>query len=210
MGHWIPAQAHVLFWGTMSFQSQSPRCWLNSYFVSKPYPTWDAWPSSVSLSHLPVLNGYSWLNVLWQLCGVCWPLFYPIIMTTAFCVHLTISSWLSAFTITMTKVYFISQVAFYGNNIMNHFICDVSPTFKLSCMDLSMAEMVDFVLVIVILVFPLSTTVIFLCLHCLFLHIPSATGQQKAFFTYASNLAVVAISCTALIFICLTSGHCFI
>lgn len=103
MGHWIPAQAHVLFWGTMSFQSQSPRCWLNSYFVSKPYPTWDAWPSSVSLSHLPVLNGYSWLNVLWQLCGVCWPLCYPIIMTTAFCVHLTITSWLSAFTITMNR-----------------------------------------------------------------------------------------------------------
>ncbi|XP_054438579.1 olfactory receptor 6 [Pteronotus mesoamericanus] len=134
--------------------------------------------------------------------AICWPLRYPLMMTTGFCVQLTISSWVSGFTISMVKVYFISQVAFCGNNILNHFFCDVSPILKLACMDFSMAEIVDFALAIVILLFPLSATVIsYAFIVSTILHIPSATGQRKAFSTCASHLTVVVIFYTAAIFI---------
>ena len=133
--------------------------------------------------------------------AICWPLRYPVMMTTEFCVQLTISSWLSGFTVSLAKVYFISQVSFCGNNILNHFFCDVSPILKLACMDLSMAEMVDFVLAIIILVFPLSATVLsYAFIVSAILHIPSATGQRKAFSTCASHLMVVVIFYTAVIF----------
>lgn len=133
--------------------------------------------------------------------AICWPLRYPVMMTTEFCVQLTITSWLSGFTVSLAKVYFISQVSFCGNNILNHFFCDVSPILKLACMDLSMAEMVDFVLAIIILVFPLSATVLsYAFIVSAILHIPSATGQRKAFSTCASHLMVVVIFYTAVIF----------
>ncbi|XP_046493767.1 olfactory receptor 6 [Equus quagga] len=133
--------------------------------------------------------------------AICLPLRYPVIMTTGFCVQLTISSWVSGFTISMAKVYFISQVAFCGNNILNHFFCDVSPILKLACTDFSMAELVDFALAIIILVFPLSATVLsYVFIVSTILHIPSATGQWKAFSTCASHLTVVVIFYTAVIF----------
>ncbi|XP_004389154.1 olfactory receptor 6 [Trichechus manatus latirostris] len=133
--------------------------------------------------------------------AICWPLRYPVMMTTGFCVQLTISSWVSGFTISMAKVYFISQVVFCGNNILNHFFCDVSPILKLACVDFFMAEMVDFALAIVILVFPLSATILsYAFIVSTILHIPSVTGQQKAFSTCASHLTVVVIFYTAVIF----------
>ncbi|XP_006049794.3 olfactory receptor 6 [Bubalus bubalis] len=133
--------------------------------------------------------------------AICWPLRYPVMMTTEFCVQLTISSWLSGFTVSLAKVYFISQVSFCGNNILNHFFCDVSPILKLACMDSSMAEMVDFVLAVIILVFPLSAPVLsYAFIVSAILHIPSATGQRKAFSTCASHLMVVVIFYTAVIF----------
>ena len=133
--------------------------------------------------------------------AICWPLRYPVMMTTGFCVQLTISSWVSGFTISMAKVYFISRVAFCGNNVLNHFFCDVSPILKLACMNLSMAETVDFALAIVILIFPLSATVLsYGFIVSTVLQIPSATGQRKAFSTCASHLTVVVIFYTAVIF----------
>ncbi|XP_037696073.1 olfactory receptor 6 [Choloepus didactylus] len=133
--------------------------------------------------------------------AICWPLRYPVMMNTRFCVQLTIGSWVSGFTISMAKVYFISQVAFCGSNILNHFFCDVSPILKLACLDFSVAEMVDFLLAIVILVFPLSATVLsYVFIVSTILHIPSSSGQRKAFSTCASHITVVVIFYTAVIF----------
>ena len=142
--------------------------------------------------------------------AICWPLRYPVMMTTEFCVQLTISSWLSGFTVSLAKVYFISQVSFCGNNILNHFFCDVSPILKLACMDLSMTEMVDFVLAIIILVFPLSATVLsYAFIVSAILHIPSATGQWLLYLCLSPyGGSHLLHSCD--LHVCPTSGHCFI
>ncbi|XP_046928363.1 olfactory receptor 6 [Lynx rufus] len=208
---WVTGSLHkpmYYFLGTMSF--------LESWYVSVTVPKMLAGfllrPNTISFLGC-MIQLYFFISLACTECvllaamaydryvAICCPLRYPAMMTTGFCVQLTISSWVSGFTISMAKVYFISRVAFCGNNILNHFFCDVSPILKLACMDFSMAEMVDFVLAILILVFPLSATVLsYGFIVSTILHIPSATGQWKTFSTCASHLTVVVIFYTAVIF----------
>ncbi|CAO2582678.1 Olfactory receptor 6 [Lemmus lemmus] len=124
--------------------------------------------------------------------AICHPLRYPVIMTTVYCLQLMALSYFSGFMVSVVKVYFISHVAFCGSNVMNHFFCDISPILKLACKDMSTAELVDFALAIVILVFPLITTVLS------YIYIVSTI--RKAFSTCASHLTVVVIFYTAVIF----------
>ncbi|XP_036903326.1 olfactory receptor 6 [Sturnira hondurensis] len=209
---WVTGSLHkpmYYFLGTMSFLET----WYISVTVPKMLVGFLLCPNTISFLGC-MIQLYFFLSLACTECvllaamaydryvAICWPLQYPLMMTTEFCVQLTISSWVSGFTISMAKVYFISQVSFCGNNIMNHFFCDVSPILKLACMDFSMAETVDFALAIVILLFPLSATVIsYAFIVSTILHIPSATGQQKAFSTCASHLTVVVIFYSAAIFI---------
>ncbi|XP_051829555.1 olfactory receptor 6-like [Antechinus flavipes] len=133
--------------------------------------------------------------------AICQPLHYPVIMTIELCFQLTTFSWACGFSIGIIKVYYISRVIFCGNNVLNHFFCDVSPILKLACKNISMAEMVDFALAIVILIFPFSATVLsYGFIISTVLHIPSAAGQRKAFSTCASHLTVVIIFYMAVIF----------
>ncbi|XP_027706158.1 olfactory receptor 6-like [Vombatus ursinus] len=133
--------------------------------------------------------------------AICHPLHYPVIMTTEFCMQLTVSSWVCGFSIAVAKVYFISRVNFCSNNVLNHFFCDVSPILKLACKNFSMAETVDFSLAFVILIFPFSATVLsYGFIISTVLHIPSASGRQKAFSTCVSHLTVVVIYYMAVIF----------
>ncbi|EFB14155.1 hypothetical protein PANDA_014438, partial [Ailuropoda melanoleuca] len=208
---WITGSLHkpmYYFLGTMSFLET----WYVSVTVPKMLAGFLLRPNTISFLGC-MIQLYFFISLACTECvllaamaydryvAICCPLHYPAMMTTGFCVQLTISSWVSGFTISMAKVYFISQVAFCGNNILNHFFCDVSPILKLACMDFSMAEMVDFVLAILILVFPLSVTVLsYGFIVSTILHIPSATGQWKAFSTCASHLTVVVIFYTAVIF----------
>ncbi|XP_012884154.1 PREDICTED: olfactory receptor 6 [Dipodomys ordii] len=208
---WVTGSLHkpmYYFLGTMSFLE----AWYISVTVPKMLTGFLLHPNTISFLGC-MTQLYFFISLACTECvllaamaydryvAICCPLRYPVMMTTGFCVQLTISSWVSGFTISMAKVYFISQVSFCGNNILNHFFCDVSPILKLACMNLSMAEIVDFVLAIVILVFPLSATVLsYVFIISTILHIPSATGQRKAFSTCASHLTVVIIFYTAVIF----------
>ena len=66
---------------------------------------------------------------------------------------------------------------------------------------MSTAELVDFALAIVILVFPLITTVLsYIYIVSTILRIPSTQGRKKAFSTCASHLTVVCMCFGATIF----------
>ncbi|XP_027807506.2 olfactory receptor 6B2 [Marmota flaviventris] len=133
--------------------------------------------------------------------AICHPLRYQVIMTTGLCVQLVAFSFASGFTISVIKVYFISSATFCGSNVLNHFFCDISPILKLACTDFSTAELVDFVLAFLILVFPLLATILsYGHITLAVLRIPSATGRWRAFSTCASHLTVVTIFYMAMIF----------
>ncbi|XP_037687568.1 olfactory receptor 226-like isoform X2 [Choloepus didactylus] len=134
--------------------------------------------------------------------AVCSPLRYPAIVGPRLCSLLAAASWCSGFAVSLGKVFFISRLGYCGPNVMNHFFCDVSPLLNLACSDMSTAELMDFLLALLILLGPLLLTASsYAAILRALLRIPSAAGRQKAFSTCASHLAVVAIFYSASLFI---------
>uniref|UniRef100_A0ABM5GN03 Olfactory receptor n=1 Tax=Pogona vitticeps TaxID=103695 RepID=A0ABM5GN03_9SAUR len=133
--------------------------------------------------------------------AICNPLRYSVVMSSQFCLQLAVASWFIGFLISIIKVFFISRLSFCGPNIINHFFCDISPLLNLSCTDRTVAEMVDFVFALIILIIPLSLTIgFYVCIIGTILRIPTAQGKRKAFSTCASHLAVVVIFYSATLF----------
>ncbi|NXC44371.1 OR6B1 protein, partial [Penelope pileata] len=126
--------------------------------------------------------------------AICQPLRYLVIMTNRMCVYLIALSWFSGFTVSLIKISFISQLEFCGSRAINHFFCDISPVLNLACTDMSVAEMVDFVLALFILLVPLFITIVsYLLIIMTILSIPVTQSKKKAFSTCASHLTVVTI-----------------
>ncbi|NXP03723.1 OL226 protein, partial [Thinocorus orbignyianus] len=134
--------------------------------------------------------------------AICNPLHYPIIMDHTLCARLAVGSWMSGFLISTGKVYFISHQTYCGPNTINHFFCDVSPLLKLACTDMSVAELMDFLLAMLILLVPLTVIMTsYVCIISTVMGIPSAQGRHKAFSTCTSHLLVVMVFYTASLFI---------
>nr|XP_020670696.1 olfactory receptor 6B1-like [Pogona vitticeps] len=133
--------------------------------------------------------------------AICNPLRYPTIMTQHLCMQLAVGSWVTGFVASMLKVAFISQLPFCGPNTINHYFCDISPLLNRACEDMTVAEIVDFVLALLILLVPLSIiTVSYICIIGTILHIPTSQGQKKAFSTCTAHLTVVSIFFSATLF----------
>ncbi|NWV51752.1 OR6B1 protein, partial [Daphoenositta chrysoptera] len=133
--------------------------------------------------------------------AVCSPLHYPLILTPRACLQLATGSWLLGFLLSVLKVSFISQLSFCGPGVINHFYCDISPLLNLSCADRRLAELVDFVSALLILLIPLSVIIIsYICIISTILLIPMAQNKKKAFSTCASHLVVVIIFFSATLF----------
>ncbi|NXG49176.1 OR6B1 protein, partial [Psilopogon haemacephalus] len=133
--------------------------------------------------------------------AICNPLRYLVIMNHRLCLQLATCCWLTGFLASMVKVLFISQLSFCGSNIINHFFCDISPLLNLSCADMTIAEIVDFILALLILLIPLSVTIIsYICIISTILNIPTAQGRKKAFSTCVSHITVVIIFFSATLF----------
>ncbi|XP_066485645.1 olfactory receptor 6B1-like [Tiliqua scincoides] len=133
--------------------------------------------------------------------AICNPLRYPTIVTHHLCMQLAVSSWLTGFLASMLKVVFISRLPFCGPNIINHFFCDISPLLNMACEDMTVAEIVDFVLALIILLVPLSVTIVsYICIIGTILCIPTVQGRKKAFSTCAAHLTVVTIFFSATLF----------
>ncbi|XP_054849790.1 olfactory receptor 6B1-like [Eublepharis macularius] len=133
--------------------------------------------------------------------AICNPLRYPVIMTHRLCFQLGLLPWVCGFSISLVEVIFISRLSFCGPGVINHFFCDISPVLNLSCTDMSVAELVDFILALVILLMPLSITILsYLFIIISIFHIPTNQGKKKAFSTCASHLTVVIIFFSTTVF----------
>uniref|UniRef100_A0A8C5LWI9 Olfactory receptor n=1 Tax=Leptobrachium leishanense TaxID=445787 RepID=A0A8C5LWI9_9ANUR len=124
--------------------------------------------------------------------AVCKPLHYQTIMVFPFCLFLVILSWILAFVITLISTVLLSQLDFCYSGDIDHFFCDYAPIIQLSCSDTTAVQLVILILgtpeVVIETGIIISTYVcIFLAIH----RISSTTGQQKAFSTCSSHLAVV-------------------
>ncbi|XP_068104036.1 olfactory receptor 226-like [Hyperolius riggenbachi] len=134
--------------------------------------------------------------------AICIPLHYTVIMSDNHCLVMAVGSWILGFSIAMLKAIFIFQLTFCGPNTINHFFCDISPVLNLACTDISLAELVDFILGMIVSLVPLSVIIFtYISIIKTVIRIPSTQGQKKAFSTCASHLTVVAIFYSTTFFI---------
>ncbi|KAE8633915.1 hypothetical protein XENTR_v10002140 [Xenopus tropicalis] len=126
--------------------------------------------------------------------AICTPLRYHSIMTNKMCWSLTWASLFLGFLSCSFSVGLISKLNFCGPNVINHYVCDISPVINLSCEDISAVELVDFITALIVLLSSsVPITVSYISIISTVRKIPSGRGWKKAFSTCASHLAVVII-----------------
>ncbi|KAM5145573.1 olfactory receptor 6Q1-like [Mantella aurantiaca] len=126
--------------------------------------------------------------------AICNPLQYTVIMQDRCVWCLLISSWSTGLFTPIVPIYFLTQLNFCGPYEVDHYFCDASPLLRLACGNIKTKEFVDFIVSVIVLIS--SSSVIFISYICItwtILKMPSAQGQQKAFSTCTSHLAVVCI-----------------
>lgn len=126
--------------------------------------------------------------------AICNPLRYSIIMSKEVYVFMASASWFSGSINSVVQTSLAMRLPFCGNNVINHFTCEVLAVLKLACADISLNIITMVISNMAFLVLPLL--VIFFSylfiLHTI-LRMNSATGRRKAFSTCSAHLTVVII-----------------
>ncbi|XP_013916156.1 PREDICTED: olfactory receptor 5F1-like [Thamnophis sirtalis] len=133
--------------------------------------------------------------------AICQPLRYTLLMSQPLCYCLVACSWAIGNLNAITNTAFVFSLNFCRSNKIVHFFCDIPPLLGLSCSDISLAELVTFIVSGSIMV----TTVSFIVLSYFFivsavLKIQTTQGKIKTFSTCGSHLTVVSIFYSSAIF----------
>ena len=134
--------------------------------------------------------------------AICKPLRYTSIMSSTICHQLVLSSWASGFLVIFPPLILGLHLDFCDSNVIDHFICDISPILQLSCSDTYLLEMIAFVLAAIILVVTLLLIILsYSYIIKTILKFPSAQQKKKALSTCSSHMIVVSITYGSCIFI---------
>ncbi|EFB29712.1 hypothetical protein PANDA_019850, partial [Ailuropoda melanoleuca] len=126
--------------------------------------------------------------------AICNPLRYPVIMSKVVYVPMASVSWLSGGINSIVQTSLAMRLPFCGNNVINHFLCEILAVLKLACADISLNIVTLAVSNMAFLVLPLLV-IFFSYMFILYtiLRMNSATGRRKAFSTCSAHLTVVII-----------------
>nr|AAB27552.1 G-protein coupled receptor type A, GCR type A {clone TAS38, transmembrane domains III-VI} [cattle, tongue, taste papillae, Peptide Partial, 135 aa] [Bos taurus] len=123
--------------------------------------------------------------------AICNPLRYPEVMCKAVYVPMAAGSWVAGSTSAMVQTSLAMRLPFCGDNVINHFTCEILAVLKLACADISI-NIISMAMTNVIF---LGIPVLFIFFSYVFiiatiLKIPSAERRKKAFSTCGSHLTV--------------------
>ena len=126
--------------------------------------------------------------------AICNPLRYPVVMSKAAYVPMAVSSWVAGGANSLVQISLAVQLPFCGDNVINHFTCEILAVLKLACADIS----INVISMVVANMIFLAVPVLFIFVSYVFilvtiLRIPSAEGRKKAFSTCSAHLTVVII-----------------
>ena len=126
--------------------------------------------------------------------AICNPLRYSMVMRKAVYVSMAASSWLAGGANSLVQISLAVQLPFCGDNVINHFTCEILAVLKLACADIS----INVVSMGVANVIFLGVPVLFILVSYIFilttiLRIPSVEGRKKAFSTCSAHLTVVVL-----------------
>uniref|UniRef100_A0A8D1JBH8 G-protein coupled receptors family 1 profile domain-containing protein n=1 Tax=Sus scrofa TaxID=9823 RepID=A0A8D1JBH8_PIG len=134
--------------------------------------------------------------------AICKPLHYMSIMNGRVCTILILCCWTSGLMIIITPLSVGLQLEFCDSNAIDHFGCDASPLFKISCSDTWFIEQMVIICAVVTFIITLIGVVrSYRCIIRTILRFPSASQRKKAFSTCSSHMIVVSITYGSCIFI---------
>nr|XP_056720023.1 olfactory receptor 6X1-like [Euleptes europaea] len=126
--------------------------------------------------------------------AICKPLFYNTIMTNELCLRLAFLAWVGGFVIIISQSAVVWSYPYCGQNVIDHFFCDVGPVLRLACADTALMELIGLLYGATIMWGSFGFSLIsYACIIATIMGIPSADGRSKAFLTCASHLTVVII-----------------
>ncbi|XP_075404347.1 olfactory receptor 5L1-like isoform X1 [Tenrec ecaudatus] len=134
--------------------------------------------------------------------AICNPLLYMVIMSQKLCVELVSGCYLWGTVCSLIHMCLALEIPAYHSNMINHFFCDIPPLLSLACSDVSMNELLLF---IVASFNEISTIVViftsYLFILVTILRMRSAEGRRKAFSTCASHLTAIVVFHGTILFI---------
>ncbi|XP_032766500.1 olfactory receptor 145-like [Rattus rattus] len=125
--------------------------------------------------------------------AICKPLLYQVTMSHRVCLLMTVGVYVMGLLEAITHTGNMLSLTFCDGNIINHYMCDISPLLQLSCRSTSMNEVVVFIVVGFNVTVPSLTIFIsYTLILSNILSIHSTAGRSKAFSTCGSH--VIALS----------------
>ncbi|ELV10596.1 Olfactory receptor 10J5 [Tupaia chinensis] len=125
--------------------------------------------------------------------AICNPLRYTVIMSKRACIQLMCAAFgigLAMAAIQVTSIFTLP----FCHRVVGHFFCDILPVMKLSCIDTTVNEIINFVVSLFVILVPMGLVFIsYVLIISTILKIASAEGRKKTFATCASHLTVVII-----------------
>ncbi|XP_017204348.1 olfactory receptor 13C7 [Oryctolagus cuniculus] len=126
--------------------------------------------------------------------AICHPLRYPVVMRKAVYVPMAAGSWAAGITNSVVQTSQAMRLPFCGDNVINHFTCEILAVLKLACADISINVVSMVVANVIFLAVPvLFISISYMCILTTILRIPSAEGRKKAFSTCSAHLTVVVV-----------------
>ncbi|XP_074123447.1 olfactory receptor 6C2-like [Sminthopsis crassicaudata] len=134
--------------------------------------------------------------------AICKPLHYATIINNRVCNQLLLGCWVSGLMILLPPFGMALQLEFCDSNIIDHFVCDISPLLEITCSDTQFLER----MILAFAVFTLIITLVLVVLSYAYivrtiLRFPSVEQRKKAFSTCSSHLIVVSMTYGTCIFI---------
>ncbi|XP_040082265.1 olfactory receptor 5K1-like [Oryx dammah] len=133
--------------------------------------------------------------------AICKPLQYHTMMSKKLCIQMTTGAYIAGNIHPTIHVGLLFRLTFCKSHQINHFLCDVVPLYRHSCVDPYINELMIFIFAGSVLVFTI-TTVITSYLFILFtiFKMKSKEGKGKALSTCASHFVSVSIFYGSLLF----------
>ena len=123
-------------------------------------------------------------------------------MSSTICHQLVLSSWATGFLVIFPPVILGLHLDFCDSNVVDLFICDISPILQLSFSDTHLLEMVVYLLDVLTLRITLLLVILsYSYIIKTILKFPSAQQKKKALSTCSSHMIVVSITYGSCIFI---------
>ncbi|MBZ3876699.1 Olfactory receptor 5L1 [Sciurus carolinensis] len=126
--------------------------------------------------------------------AICNPLLYMATMSQKLRMELVSSCYFCGMVCSLIHLCLVLEISSYKSNVVDHFFCDLPPIFSLACSDVSINELMVFIVPTVneiITITIILTSYLFILITILKMR--SAEGRHKAFSTCASHLTTIVI-----------------